>query len=322
MIIGVICLFSLAVACQSILEQDINGESVLLISPPDGHHSTNYTQTMWWDEVQGASGYNLQVVSPSFSYVRKLVLDTNVTTNQFIYTFYPDTFAWRVSAFNPAYETRYAFATFYIDSTEGPQEVILQEPFNGYITNDSLLVFSWDNAINATNYRILIKEGADLISNKITYETTINYPDNVLGNLLLIDGEYTWTVRSENEVGYSEYAPERNLMVDRIAPSTPSILKPVPGDTVSSFNLAWKRGLSGGSPITDSLLVYMDSVSKTEILNIAINDTVYTYSGATNNKWYRFKVKSVDAATNQSSWSSFRYFFYEEAVAPKVTEKK
>lgn len=308
---------NMVIACETLLEQDISGDVVVLNSPPDGLHSTKYSQTFWWEKVKGATSYNLQIVSPSFDYKRKLVLDTNVTDNQFTYTFYPDTFAWRVKAYNPAYETEYTYATFYIDSTEGPQEVILIKPYNNTYTNDSSITFSWYKATNASNYRILIKEGEDVISTLITYETSIKFPDNTLGTPLLIDGNYTWTVRSENEVGWSDYAPGRNLGVDRTAPSDPNIDKPIANDTVSTFTLIWNHPNNGGSPISDSLIIYSDSLGTKEWLKSFVNDTVFTNTGATSGNWFVFKVKSVDAATNQSGWSQIRRFYYEASTSKK-----
>lgn len=306
----------LFLGCQSLLEQDISGDLVTLNSPYNGLHSEDYTQTFWWDDVTGASGYNLQVVTPSFEQMKKLVLDTNITDNQFTYSFYPDTFTCRVRAYNAAYSSEYTYATFYIDSTEGPQEVVLKTPANNTITNDSSIYFSWYKAANATNYRIVIKEGDDLISSLILYTTDVTFPGNTLETPLITDGEYTWTVRSENEVGYSDYAPTRSLMIDRIAPGIPTISKPKPYDTISSFELAWKHESNTGSHIYDSLIVFKDSVSKTEFLTLLVNDTIYSYTGASNG-WYRFKVKAVDAATNQSEWSNIRYFYLETTSEKK-----
>jgi hypothetical protein len=309
-------LLALFVACQNLLEQDISDRTVVLNSPPDQLHSQNYTQTFWWSEVDGASSYNLQVVSPSFDYMERLVLDTNVNENQFTYSFYPDTFTWRVKAINPASETSYAYATFYIDSTEGPQIPVLNKPGNNEITKDSTISFSWFASTNASNYRILIKEGEDIVSSLIVYETSIAYPDKVLGTQLLDDGDYTWTIKAENEVGQSDYASVRNLTVDRELPTTPEIQKPKAYDTIDNFELTWKRGINLGTIITDSLIVYKDSSGVKELLNLKTVDTVYNYSGATAG-WYRFKVKSVDAAGNQSEWSGIRYFYFKEAIESK-----
>jgi hypothetical protein len=312
-----IYLFLLGIACQNLLEQDISDQMVVLNSPPDQMHSDNYNQTFWWNKVDGATTYNLQVVSPSFENIKRLVLDTNLSSNQFIYSFYPDTFTWRVKAYNPASETQYTYATFYIDSTQGPQIPVLNKPGNNYITNDSLITFSWFKAANASNYRIMIKEGDDIVSGIIVYETSVTYPNTTLGTQLLEDGEYTWTVKAENEVGASEYASNRNIWIDRTKPETPVILKPTAGDTIDSFDLAWKRGTNTGSAILDSLIVYRDSSGTDILLDIATTDTLYNYTGATDSKWYRFKVKSMDAAGNESGWSALRYFYYAKSDETK-----
>jgi hypothetical protein len=296
-------------ACQSFLEQDISDKVVVLQSPPDSMFSSNYNQVFWWGEIAGATSYNLQVVSPSFDYAKRLVLDTTISTNQFAFTCYPDTFAWRVKARNPAYETAYSQAVFYIDSTEGPQIPTLNKPDNNTITRNTEILFSWYETPNATNYRILVDQGEDIIISRPIFATQLLVPDPLLEIDMLSDGEYTWSVRAENEVGWSEYATKRNLMIDRIAPEKPIINNPAPWDTISEINISWTRPLLGGSPITDSLFVYKDSTGLVPLVAIIVNDTVYR-DPLTPDSWYRCKVKSVDKAGNEGLWSTERFFYY------------
>lgn len=296
-------------ACQSFLEQDISDKVVVLQSPPDSMFSSNYNQVFWWGEIDGATSYNLQVVSPSFDYAKRLVLDTTISTNQFAFTCYPDTFAWRVKARNPAYETAFSQAVFYIDSTEGPQIPILKKPDNNTVTNDTSILFTWEAAQGALEYRILVNQGEDIIISSHISETQLQVPNAPLEISILSDGDYTWSVRSDNEVGWSDYATPRNLMIDRIAPGKPIINNPAPLDTISEINISWTRPLLGGAPITDSLIIYKDSSGLVPILAIFVSDTVYR-DPLTPDSWYRCKVKSVDKAGNEGLWSAERFFYY------------
>lgn len=309
----ILYILTLSYACQSLLEQDIKGAKVVLNSPPDGLSSDNFIQTFWWEEVDGATYYNLQIVSPSFDFIRRLVVDTNVYKNQFSYTFYPDTFAWRVKAKNPAYETAWAYSTFVIDSTEKPQMVNLISPSNNKITNNQSLTFEWGDAKNSTRYRILIINNESVFSEKeVNDGTTITYPDNLNGLPQLVDGIYYWQVRSENTLSNSEYSAPWKLTVDLTAPQTPILISPTVNDTVNDFRLSWQHPSQSLSAITDSLIIYKDSSGLNIYHEQFLADTIFIRETAPEG-WYQFKVKSVDAATNESNWANIRRFYFKES---------
>lgn len=300
-------------ACKSILERDISGDVVILNSPPDGMHSDNYTQTFWWEKVEGASTYNLQIVSPSFDYVEKLIVDTNISSTQFSYTFAPNSFTWRVKASNSAYFTDYSEASFVIDSTPKPQLVNLIRPSDNFASNESIITFEWAPSANATRYRMLITKNGNTFNDKEVNSTSLTYPDE--GNSLpqLSDGVYSWQVRAENTLANSEYSSAWNLIVDLTAPELPQIIEPIKDDTISEFKISWKHPLVGGSQIKDSLIIYSDSVGNILYHEQYLTDTIYIQNSAPE-KWYQYKVKSFDAAGNESGWTSLRRFYYKEST--------
>lgn len=301
-------------ACKSILERDISGDVVILNSPPDGMHSENYTQTFWWEKVEGASNYNLQIVSPSFDYMEKLVVDTNLSSTQFTYTFSPDSFTWRVKAYNSAYFTDYSMASFVIDSTPKPQNVNLNSPADNSATNEESVTFAWAPSDNATRYRFLLtKDGNTYSDIEVNTGTSVTYPDAANSLPQLQDGSYNWQVRAENTLANSEYSSPWKLIVDLTAPETPQIIEPAKDDTVSSFLISWKHPLVGGSQIIDSLVIYSDSTGSSIYQEQYSTDTLYQQSTAPE-KWYQYKVKSFDAATNESGWSGIRRFYYKKST--------
>lgn len=301
-------------ACKSILERDISGDVVILNSPPDGMRSEDYTQTFWWEKVEGASKYNLQIVSPSFNYMKKLIVDTNLSSTQFTYTFSPDSFTWRVKAYNSAYFTDYSLAGFVIDSTPKPQKVTLTGPASIEITNKDEIKFSWRDEHNASSYKLHVVDayGSDIINENLE-DKSLTLPDETRGLNKIEEGEFTWSVRAFNETGDgSDWAVYRNLTVDRTPPEKPQINELGYHDTISNFKISWKHPLAGGSQIKDSLIIYSDSTGTNVIYREFLADTIYQKSNATE-KWYRFKVKSVDAAENEGPWTELRWFYYKES---------
>ena len=53
-------------SCQDIFEDDITDIEINLLAPADGLNSESFNHTFWWDPVDGATGYEFQIVSLHF----------------------------------------------------------------------------------------------------------------------------------------------------------------------------------------------------------------------------------------------------------------
>ena len=97
----------LVMGCRDVFEKDISEKEVELIAPADSVETTHTTLTFVWEERDGATGYRLVVVSPSFDRIELYVLDTLVEGNQYTYTLEPGRYEWGVRPENSAYEGIY-----------------------------------------------------------------------------------------------------------------------------------------------------------------------------------------------------------------------
>ena len=97
----------LVMGCRDVFEKDISEKEVELIAPADSVETTHATLTFVWEERDGATGYRLVVVSPSFDRIELYVLDTLVEGNQYTYTLEPGRYEWGVRPENTAYEGIY-----------------------------------------------------------------------------------------------------------------------------------------------------------------------------------------------------------------------
>ena len=88
----------LVMGCRDVFEKDISEKEV---------ETTHATLTFVWEERDGATGYRLVVVSPSFDRIELYVLDTLVEGNQYTYTLEPGRYEWGVRPENSAYEGIY-----------------------------------------------------------------------------------------------------------------------------------------------------------------------------------------------------------------------
>lgn len=93
--------------CRDVFEKDISEKEVELIAPADSVETTHATLTFVWEERDGATGYRLVVVSPSFDRMELYVLDTLVEGNQYAYTLEPGRYEWSVRPENSAYKGIY-----------------------------------------------------------------------------------------------------------------------------------------------------------------------------------------------------------------------
>ncbi|MDJ1486101.1 hypothetical protein QNI16_36805 [Cytophagaceae bacterium YF14B1] len=106
-------------ACDQLLEPSLTEKTPILLSPTDSVKLTETEATFWWESMQGATNYQLQVVSGSFGAVSKLWADTLVSTNKFTLELQPGHYSWRVQARNLSSQSEFTQSSFQIDTTSG-----------------------------------------------------------------------------------------------------------------------------------------------------------------------------------------------------------
>jgi len=304
------------IGCKDIIEDDLSDRTITINAPLNGLVTTTLTHTFWWNKIEYATKYQLQIVSPSFIAVEKLILDTNISTNQFQYTLTPDTFEWRVRAYNNSSTTAFVTYTIIIDSTANldGQQVVLISPVANFATNQLTQAFKWYELYNADDYRFEIRSPD--WNGSLVYNPVITAYDTI--SFTLPEGSYTWGVQAQNVTSSSQFST-RTLIIDNTNPNIPTLQSPVNGATVydstltnSTIIFRWKRGYDSGSTIHDSLYLAKDSIfsiANTE-LAISLTDTTYSYPMQTTGTYY-WKVKSIDAAGNKSSFCTKWKFVYQ-----------
>lgn len=310
-LIYILIIIVVIAACDDFFDEDLSGKTVELVGPADGIETSSTSFTFWWNEVDGASKYNLQVVSPSFEAIEKLVLDTNLTETKYEYQLYPGSFQWRVMAFNGSSETEYTTYTLTVDSTLdlSTTTVILSAPDADYATSDTSVEFSWQSISIAEEYKIRLVMGDwETGSLKAEEETTDDYIS--LG--LVSEGTYAWGVRAENIYSVSKYGIS-TLIIDRTDPQNPTLDSPDPAEEVDiEVTFSWIRNEDSGSPIVkDSLFISTDQDFTTDLEEIVSVETSHKKEfnvSQGSSQTYYWRVKSIDAAGNVSNYSSTREF--------------
>ncbi len=303
-ILTISCL--LMFGCEDFFEQDLSGKTVTLIAPSDSVVTDLSVQTFWWDELDGALEYELQVVTARFDSIVQLIVDTTISGTQFQQTLYPGQFQWRVRALNGAYMSEYAVRTLTVDSTTdlSAQTVVLSSPLSGGYTSDLTVEFEWQTLSLASWYRFQVSDDA-FVSGANVLDTTVftESVDVVFGD----DQQYYWRVRGETETSVSTYSTIWDVTVDTTSPGSVSLWLPADNDAFisQSFDFAWQTVSDAGSPIIDSLYVYSDSLVTLydSYLGVQGNVTDSVEVGT-----YYWRVRTFDEAGNEGGYSEVRKF--------------
>lgn len=190
--------FLLICGCSEIFEEDINNKEIVVLAPFDGFISSTGDILFWWDPLDGASAYELQIVSPGFDSIRNLVVDTFITINKTSLSFDVGRYEWSLRGVNSGYSTAYYVGTFQVSNSEGIDKPTLTKPLKNSIITILPFRFEWKR--NAQNV-----VGDSLYIFNSTSEILSGYPVYTVQTSIQIggleDGQYFWAVKSVDSFG-------------------------------------------------------------------------------------------------------------------------
>jgi hypothetical protein len=299
--LSIICLLG---CTTDFIEPNLEGKTIRLLAPANNYSSPAFTVTFWWEELKGASGYRLQVVDSSFSYIQGLELDTLVTGTQFSFTLAPGNYQWRLRAENNSSHTDYSTArNLHIDTTAslGNQTVVLLSPAQNLCTNQATTTFKWNTLPSADDYRFQL---INMTTNSTVTDVVIQ-ADSF--NYTLAQGQYQWQVRGQNATSNTLYS-SRIINIDLAAPGAPSLSAPLDGAMVNNpVTLSWSHDVSATA---DSLYVYADSLYTTVLNAVYTTSQTYNFNGVSFQTYF-WRVRSADNAGNWSAFSTRRKFYIQ-----------
>lgn len=304
----IICLSLLLYGCKDFIATDLRDKNMSVLAPADSLSTTSATINFYWEELDGALTYHLQIAKPSFDAITVIVADTTLTGTQYTKVLTPGNYQWRICAKNGSTQTPYVVRSFTIDSTSdlSTQTLILFSPTNEYATNDSSVSFNWYGLYNATQYRLLLKShatgfsGTQVLPDQVITDTTLTLSS-------LSEGYYDWGVRAESGISNTSYVV-RSVYVDYTNPGAVSPGNPVNNAIITgpSITFSWSNTTDTGSPLYDSLYVYTDTAMNTIRKAISINGTSLNDTLAIG--VYYWRIKAYDKAGNQGNFSVLRKF--------------
>jgi len=299
-----LALLILVTGCDEFFEENIEKDRISILAPADGTETEIVTQTFWWERMKGATGYRLQIFSPSFGAIEVLLADTLIKGDKFETTLYPGDFEWRIRGENSAYFSEWSVAKLSIfDSDDLTRQTLrLRTPAKNAFLNISETVFSWDRLNNANHYELKVYRngwGQNLLMEQSGL-TTNQF------EISLDEGELWWGVRAVNSISQSLFSNQR-LVIDRTPPVVPSLILPVNNAALSDSTVVFKWNSSDPpwNLVVDSLFIFEKINSQG---NKLYHKAAYTNKTATvklyRGKSYLWQVKSKDQAGNESGLSN------------------
>jgi hypothetical protein len=302
-----LCLTGLG--CKEFIEPSIKDQKVILLAPASNTETKDYTQTFWWETTEDALYYRLQVVSPGFDQINKLIVDTLIKTNKYKYTLDPGTYQWRVRAENGSSQTSYTTAKLTIYPTSiTEQQVQLVSPANNTVTNQANAVFNWLKLFGADSYKIQIDttgNGFDNAASLFLDKTTPNVSYSVS---LPKDKLYQWRIKALSGILESKWSAVQNLSFDATPPPVVVLSSPSNNSTVSNpVTLKWNASADAKKYI---LYVYKGDSNNAynSTFPLTLTGLSYVFNLGTSGEKISWEVKAVDDAGNTSAKGELRSF--------------
>ncbi len=285
-------------SCQEILEvPDISDLETTAVAPLEGAVVEKNTVTFTWNAVSDAENYVLQVASPSFKNAAQVVVDSTMAVTTFTKELLPSTYEWRVKAINSAYETAYTTNSFLLLKNKDfeTSTVLLQLPEENYATNVKDVTFSWEEVVDASEYRFRILKNSEAIIDETAVELSVKKS--------LEEGVYQWQVRGQIAIANTLYTT-RAIIVDLTVPNTPVLSSPANNEstTDTTIDFTWTREAISGSNEKDVVYIYSDEALTVLVKEGEAESLAYQTTLSANT--YFWIVKSFDAAGNESEVSN------------------
>nr|WP_319511365.1 hypothetical protein [uncultured Draconibacterium sp.] len=306
-------------SCSDFIEEDLTEKTVQLQSPTNELRTKNTAVRFWWEGVEGALNYNLQVVSPDFSQSHSLLLDTIIEDNSYDCILSPGEYQWRVNALNTTSQTPFSkySLTVLIPYDISKDQVELLSPSEGEIFSENKVSFEWTPVENATSYNFIIKKD-DWITGPELFNNYLSIPNITT---TLADGKYVWGVSAVDSVHKksSSYSI-RELEIDKYGPVAPTLLFPV-GDTILNYDQVKFRWKGTEESVRYKLFVYNTPYETEPTFTAETQDTSYLHQFSSENTYY-WKIVGYNKNDKIGTYSNLSSFSIklDEMLSDKSVE--
>ena len=300
-------------SCNVIFEEDITDKTVEVIIPSNNDTISSNQVHFKWNELYGATFYNLQIVQPSFDDISTFVLDSNISELEFYYPLNPGEYEFQIRGENAAYKSMFSGPfRIVIDSVSdlSSSVVPLLSPTDDYYSNATNFSYSWLQVFSADYYEFQLRSGNDFESSSTIlysatdiYSTSYSTPDG----LYPTEGEYAWGVKAHNTTSSTDFSGY-TIFIDRTNPNDPLASSPAHGSSFAdTVVMKWDAGVDPGtinSPITAYIEIGADTLFTSLLTTYEVSDADSVQHVFTSIGTYWWRVYLEDEAGNISDYYS------------------
>lgn len=303
----IVTLFVL-IGCRK-LEADLDSETIVLETPIDGFISTDQDIDFRWEDNPYVLNYEFQLVTPSFSTPVSYVIDSITEGTLILATLSPGHYQWRVRGMNNSDSTSYTVNSFVIDSTENlcNNSVQISAPIEGSRTNDSVIVFTWEEMIAADYYKLYVNTGTAYVQVGDEISTTF-YEYEIPSINKGSDYAIRWKVEGYNEISFTCTPTINNFTIDLSNPTAPNLTSPINSNSVDSSLVTFKWSVASDVEQSKIYLYGSDSTQLMSTFPKTVNAQEYAFNINSSDSVFHWRVIAVDSAGNESPFSDFGKF--------------
>lgn len=305
-------LLSLLWSCSDFIEPSIEHRSISILAPANRSETNSYQQTFWWNPMADAIAYRLQVVSPNFDSVSKVLLDTIIKGEKFVYTLDPGKYQWRVRGENGSSVSNYSDRFLEIfPSTLTDQVLQITSPSSGLYLSKPELKLEWLKLYGAKNYHLQI----DTNNFQDEAKMSLNITTDNLSYLHQLTTEkersYQYRIRAENATENSKWSTVGSFTYDITGPAAAKLVSPSDKQMISRpVRLTWDR-------VTDAVS-YELSIYRADQVTVynstyplRLNSTEHTFSLGEAGETIAWRIRAFDRTGNAGAFSEFRTFIIQ-----------
>ena len=238
---------SLLDSCSAVFEKSIENSSIEIYTPADSFSTRISSQQFYWEPVEHATNYRLQIAKPSFNsgLIQAIVLDTVMTGSSITVLLSTGEYEWRLRAQNAGSETVYYTRKLFVQEIPFNQRtMIMVRPsttttsFSTYIAN---VLFQWAALTGTQSYFIEIDALTDNFTSPVIYEINQSILQNTV--TLPTRGKYIWRMYADSLGVRSNYSVIGNIdfKMDTVGLLTPANNSP---NLTQSIELRWAKPLN------------------------------------------------------------------------------
>ncbi len=299
--------------CKDFVEKNISEETPVVILPANNATIDANPVHIKWEEMEGATKYRIEIVSPEFANIQSFPLDSIVTGTNFYFGLDSAQYEMRITAMNAGYSSKKSeIKRFWVGTSQGGTNSInLLLPEADIYVNESFDgKFSWSpiTALPVSGYTFELHKtssfsGAYVINplNQLGI-TELTIPE--AAGTELAEGVYCWGVKAYFSNGGETNFSKRIFYLDKTAPGQAALVAPANNATIQSGSIDFSWTLPSNpanqSPIESKIEIATDT-GFTNLVNTPAYSSNTTAQQQMTAGTYYWRVIVRDEAGNTSA---------------------